>query len=1175
MRCLALLALMLPFGLRAADWTSLFDGTTLAGWTRAGHSNGTAEFTVEDGCIVGTTKVGTPNSFLCTDREYGNFILELEFKVDAGLNSGVQIRSIYDPAVRNGRVHGYQVEIDPSPRGWSGGIYDEGRRGWLHNLTHMADPAAAAAAKAAFRPEDWNQFRIEAIGDRIRTWLNGVPVADLVDDMTARGVIALQVHSTRNEAPMRIRFRELRIQDLGEGGTTRDLLGDPAEQMGAPPPPAATVLVGVDGNVEQLRGERDANAPFPWRVEDGVLEIVPGSGSVVTRDSYGDFRMHVEFNVNSKERHSQDNGNSGVYIQQRYEVQILNSHGQPLNNNECGALYRFRAPDRNASRPAGEWQSFRIVFRSPRWSEDGGTKTENARISVSHNGILIHDNVELPDKTGAGRQEGPDPRPIRLQGHGNPVRFRNVWIEELRTIDRAMSPAEEQQRADAERRDALRNYRFGDSREALAALENQARSADGDRRRRVEAELLALLGDAEATEDAKLFACQLLVRVGSPAAVPALVQALAVPRLGDRACIALAAIPGEEALAALRDGLALDLPDTARGAIMNALAERGDPAAVPRLLPFLASENPVLVRHALAALGTIGGAEAIDGIRHANLPDTFADARAEALLGCARKAIESGDTATAEPLLVAGTDPANTLRVRLAAYSLLSRLRGDRGHEVVLALLAMPESPLRDLGARLVPDLSGGAAATAALCAGLANLPPASQTMLVAALADRGDRTAVPALLPLLGAEGPVQAAAIAALGQIGDQSCVVPLLALAVAEGDNASLARAALVRLPDGAADPLLIAALREEDAPPARLVAVNVLAARNCVAAIPALAETIAQRTDATLVRDCWRALRELTPGENEHFARLLGLLPAVTVNAELREAERTLFAVADKLADEAERIRLLLAILERTQGAAKATAIALAGRFPAAEALTAMQNALQDPDPAIRYAAVKALMEWPDDAPAAALLAFARETDHEAHHVLALRGYVRLTTLREQPEDELKRRLDSALPVARREAERDLIREAATALRVTELNARGGKPYEWVPKGFVKDGLVYIDRDYVFVEVPSLLATADLIKTAMMDRGSTAPDQTTFRINRAATVIVAYDSRARTRPGWLADWQKLEESIATTDRACRLELYVKRFPPGLVEIPGNSPVPNVGANHILGVTTATLP
>ena len=112
-------------------WQPLFNGKTLEGWVQR---NGKAKYEVLDGEIVGTTVKGTPNSFLCTEKDYGNFILELEFWVDPTLNSGIQIRSESKPEYRNGRVHGYQVEIDPSSRAWSGGIYDEARRGWLNNL---------------------------------------------------------------------------------------------------------------------------------------------------------------------------------------------------------------------------------------------------------------------------------------------------------------------------------------------------------------------------------------------------------------------------------------------------------------------------------------------------------------------------------------------------------------------------------------------------------------------------------------------------------------------------------------------------------------------------------------------------------------------------------------------------------------------------------------------------------------------------------------------------------------------------------------------------------------------------------------------------------------------------------------------------------------------------------
>ncbi len=189
-------------------FVSLFDGKTLDGWKQLG---GKANYAVEDGVIVGSSVPNTSNSFLCTEKNYGDFILELEFKVDPALNSGVQIRSNSLPDYKKGRVHGYQVEIDPSNRAWSGGIYDESRRGWLNNL------AENEAARKAFKQNEWNKFRVEAVGDRIRTWINGVPAADLKDDMTPSGFIALQVHGVgKREEPLQIRWRNIRLKELGK-----------------------------------------------------------------------------------------------------------------------------------------------------------------------------------------------------------------------------------------------------------------------------------------------------------------------------------------------------------------------------------------------------------------------------------------------------------------------------------------------------------------------------------------------------------------------------------------------------------------------------------------------------------------------------------------------------------------------------------------------------------------------------------------------------------------------------------------------------------------------------------------------------------------------------------------------------------------------------------------------
>ncbi len=169
---------------------------------------------------MGTAVPKTENSFLATTRTFADFILEFEFKVDPRLNSGVQIRSQSLPDYKKGRVHGYQVEIDPNPeraRWWTAGLYDEARRGWLCPAKDDADAGRKFTEQGArlFRPDQWNRVRVEADGDRIRTWLNGELRADLTDSMTPRGFIALQVHGVKDEAAgATVRWRNIRIREI-------------------------------------------------------------------------------------------------------------------------------------------------------------------------------------------------------------------------------------------------------------------------------------------------------------------------------------------------------------------------------------------------------------------------------------------------------------------------------------------------------------------------------------------------------------------------------------------------------------------------------------------------------------------------------------------------------------------------------------------------------------------------------------------------------------------------------------------------------------------------------------------------------------------------------------------------------------------------------------------------
>jgi hypothetical protein len=183
----------------SATWQALYDGETLDGW----HDYGDAIYAADGESILGTIGGGA-QSFLISDQSYGDFVLEVDVKAEEPGNSGIQIRS---HAKENGRPFGYQIEIDCSDRAWSGGLYDEARRGWLDDLKLNPE------GRAAFKYQEWNQFHIEAIGPWIRVCVNGVPTADYFDTMDLEGFFGLQVHSGNNT---RVRWRNPKLLDLGE-----------------------------------------------------------------------------------------------------------------------------------------------------------------------------------------------------------------------------------------------------------------------------------------------------------------------------------------------------------------------------------------------------------------------------------------------------------------------------------------------------------------------------------------------------------------------------------------------------------------------------------------------------------------------------------------------------------------------------------------------------------------------------------------------------------------------------------------------------------------------------------------------------------------------------------------------------------------------------------------------
>lgn len=427
-------------------WVDLFNGKDLSGWKQL---NGKAKFDVVNGEIVGTTVFGEPNSFLVTARDYGDFILELEFRLDADMNSGIQFRSESKPDYREARVHGYQMEIDPSERAWTGGVYDEARRGWLYPLEYNL------AAKKAYKQRDWNRARIECIGNVIRIWINGIPTANLVDDMTPRGFIALQVHSVQKAADsgQQVRWRNIRIQtqDLKPSlvdsifvvNLLPNTLSDQERHNG--------VRLLWDGKT--TNGWRGAyKAGFPktgWKVEAGTLTVSQADGSesenggdIVTEDLFGAFDLQFEFRLtegaNSGVKYfvTESEGNQGSAI--GLEYQILDDKRHPdakqgaVGNRTLASLYDL-IPSIKITRdvrPVGAWNSGRIVVypddRIEHWL-NGFKVVEYKRGTPIYNALVARSKYAKWDGFGMA----PKGR-ILLQDHGDAVSFRSLKIREIK-----------------------------------------------------------------------------------------------------------------------------------------------------------------------------------------------------------------------------------------------------------------------------------------------------------------------------------------------------------------------------------------------------------------------------------------------------------------------------------------------------------------------------------------------------------------------------------------------------------------------------------------------------------------------------------------------------------------------------------------------------------------------
>lgn len=450
-----ILAAAASIGIQAASaqtkpgYTSLFDGKTLKGWKKLA---GNAEYVVDNGVIIGTAVLNSGNTFLVTEKEYGDFVLELDVMTESNLtNSGVQVRSHYNPAGHEGKglVYGKQCEVDPSDRSWTGGIYDEGRRDWLYPME------LNGKAKELWKTGEYNHIKIECIGNTTKTWVNGVAKAFVVDTLDNKGFIGLQVHaiSEAGQAGKKIYFKNIQIktgklslQPFSEDAYVVNLvpnkLSDFEEHGGW--------KLLFDG--KSNKGWHSATAAtFPakgWSVKGGTISVLgsvggeaTNGGDIVTDGEYAAFDLSFEFKMvtgaNSGLKYfvtlSEKTTGSAIGL----EYQVLDDAVHPDaklgrdGNRTLASLYDL-IPAKKQTRfvhPIGAWNIGRIVVYPNNHVEhylNGIKVLEYDRGSQAYRDLVAISKYKVWKDFGEAAKGH-----LLLQDHGFDVNYRNIKIKQL------------------------------------------------------------------------------------------------------------------------------------------------------------------------------------------------------------------------------------------------------------------------------------------------------------------------------------------------------------------------------------------------------------------------------------------------------------------------------------------------------------------------------------------------------------------------------------------------------------------------------------------------------------------------------------------------------------------------------------------------------------------------